>query len=203
MTLSSVDITLKTLLEQSRALHRHLCPRQVLGVRIGMHAGTILGIALPQTDKRVLAFVETDGSFSSGVSVASGCWLGRRTMRLMDYGKIAATFVDTKTEKAVRIIPQTDLRQRVYDSQPIGTKRREAYLDAYQQMPTEELLTAQEVQLNLDLSALISFAGKRVICQQCSEEVINEREILHAGQILCVSCVHKSYWQHKTQTTCL
>lgn len=168
-----------------------------------MYAGKMLNIALPQTNKRILAFVETDGSFSSGVSVASGCWLGHRTMRLVDYGKIAATFVDTKTEKAIRIIPQTDLRQRVRDSRPIETKRRDAYLEAYQQMPDEELLTATEIQLNLDLSALISSAGKRVICQQCGEEVINEREILRAGQILCISCISESYWQHKTQTTCM
>lgn len=193
-TLSTIDSNLKVLLEQSSALHRHLCPRQVLGVRIGMLAGKMLDIALPQTDKRVLAFVETDGCFASGVSVASGCWLGRRTMRLMDYGKIAATFVDTQTDTAIRIIPQIDIRQRVRDSRPAGTKRWDAYLEAYQQMPDEELLTTKEVQLKIDIPALISFAGKRVICQQCGEEVINEREVLKEGRLLCSSCAGNSYY---------
>lgn len=192
--MSIVDSNLKVLLEQTSALHHHLCPRQVLGVRIGMLAGKMLGIALPQTDKRVFVFVETDGGFASGVSVASGCWLGHRTMHLIDYGKIAATFVDTKTDMAIRIIPQIDLRQRVRDSRPADKKRRDAYLEAYQQMSDEELLTAQEVQLKIDISALISSAGKRVVCQQCGEEVINEREILKEGQPFCASCTGDGYY---------
>jgi formylmethanofuran dehydrogenase subunit E len=88
-------LALNQLLDRSAELHNHLCPRQVLGVRIGMYAGELLGLELPQTDKRLYTFVETDGCFADGVSVAAGCWLGRRTMRLMDYGKVAAVFVDT------------------------------------------------------------------------------------------------------------
>jgi formylmethanofuran dehydrogenase subunit E len=30
--------TLKELLDQTAAMHRHLCPRQVLGVRMGLYA---------------------------------------------------------------------------------------------------------------------------------------------------------------------
>ncbi|MGB1288420.1 MAG: FmdE family protein, partial [Aggregatilineales bacterium] len=67
---------------------------------------------LPQRDKRLITFVETDGCFADGVSVATGCWLGRRTMRLMDYGKVAATFVDTLTGDAVRIAPHPQSRTR-------------------------------------------------------------------------------------------
>ena len=56
---------------------------------------------LPQTDKRLYTFVETDGCFADGVMVATGCSLGHRTLRLIDYGKVAATFVDTR-ERAKR-----------------------------------------------------------------------------------------------------
>lgn len=70
--------------------HRHLCPRQVLGVRMGLYAAERLGLPVPQDDKRLVAFVETDGCFADGVGAATGCWLGRRTMRLLDYGKAPA-----------------------------------------------------------------------------------------------------------------
>ena len=102
---------LSELLARSSALHGHLCPRQILGVRLALLAGERLGLDFPRTDKRALVFVETDGCFADGVSVDSGCWLGRRTMRLIDHGKVAATFVDTRTRRAVRAAPQTDLRR--------------------------------------------------------------------------------------------
>lgn len=98
------------LLAQTAARHDHLCPRQVIGVRMGMYAAKLLELELPQSDKRLMTFVETDGCFADGVSVATGCSLGHRITRLMDFGKVAATFVDTKTERAVRIYPHAESR---------------------------------------------------------------------------------------------
>src|SRR3990172_10577507 len=92
LSISSLDKILRT----SAALHHHLCPRQVIGVRMGLYAGEILNLDLPQTEKRLLTIMETDGCASDGVAVATNCWVGRRTMRVEDYGKVAATFVDTQ-----------------------------------------------------------------------------------------------------------
>lgn len=81
--------------DQLLRLHDHICPRQVLGLRMGQLAGEFLGLPLPQQDKRLFVFVETDGCFADGVMVATGCSLGHRTMRLEDKGKATATFIDT------------------------------------------------------------------------------------------------------------
>ncbi len=102
---------LQMLLELSAQRHTHLCPRQVLGVRMGMLAGEVLGLDLPQKDKRVFTFAESDGCGTGGISVASGCSIDRRTLRVVDYGKLAATFVDTLKDEAVRIIPHPDCRE--------------------------------------------------------------------------------------------
>ena len=80
MTVKSLD----KLLLACAALHHHLCPRQVLGVRMGMLAGELLDLDLPQGDKRLLTIVETDGCGADGIAVATGCWVGRRTMRVED-----------------------------------------------------------------------------------------------------------------------
>ena len=98
-------LTLKEILEQSAAMHHHLCPRQVLGARLGLLAGAELGLSLPQSDKRLLTIVETDGCFVDGVSVATGCTVGHRTLRVEDYGKVAATCIDTQTGRALRLAP--------------------------------------------------------------------------------------------------
>src|SRR5690606_22476833 len=130
---------LDELLDKSAALHSHLCPRQVLGARIGLYAGALLRLELPQEDKRLYTFVETDGCFADGVSVATGCWLGRRTLRLVDYGKVAATFIDTDTGDALRIHPSADSRALAARYAPNGIGRWYAYLEGYQHMPTDEL----------------------------------------------------------------
>ena len=184
---------LQNLLNQTAALHNHLCPRQVLGVRMGMYAADLLHLELPQTDKRLYTFVETDGCFSDGVSVATGCWLGRRTMRLMDYGKVAATFVDTQTERAIRIWPHPLSRDRAtdYDCSP---SHWQAQLEAYQIMPADELLSACEVTLTVCMKEIISRPGIRVNCAICGEEILNERERIQDGRTVCLSCAEGGYW---------
>jgi formylmethanofuran dehydrogenase subunit E len=126
---------LQEILAKSSARHRHLCPRQVLGVRVGLAGAQALGLDLPRRDKRLLIFVETDGCFADGVDVATGCTMGHRTLRLEDYGKIAATFVDVKTETAVRVSPQPDIRDKARSYAPEEKKRYYAQLTGYQRMP--------------------------------------------------------------------
>jgi len=189
---------LEELLLSSAALHRHLCPRQVLGVRMGLLGGRLLGIDVPQTNKRLLTVVETDGCGADGVAVATNCWVGRRTMRILDFGKVAATFIDRKTQRAFRVAPNPHARKIAPDYAPDAQNRWEAYLLGYQRMPEEELLTAHEVKLTFSLEKLWSKNGKRVNCDLCGEEIINEREVLRDGLTLCRACAGERYYQSIT-----
>jgi formylmethanofuran dehydrogenase subunit E len=190
----NVSPKLIDLLAQTSAMHRHLCPRQVLGVRMGSWAGEQLGISLPQADKRLYTFVETDGCFADGVSVATNCWLGRRTLRLIDYGRVAATFVDTHTGRAVRIVPRPEARLLAATYASDERSRWHAMLKAYQIMPAETLLRCQEVRLTVDIKAIISRPGVRVNCTICGEEIINERQIEIDGQMVCRACHEGAYY---------
>ncbi len=191
---------LKDLLEQTAALHHHLCPRQVLGVRMGMLAGDLLALDLPQVDKRLFTFVETDGCFADGVAVATGCTLGHRTMRLMDFGKTGAIFVDTTTENAVRITPHPESRTAAANWLPQVASPWQAMLEAYQELPIENLFCWRPVHLTLDLAALISKHGMRVNCAICGEEIINQREIIVDGQPLCRACAGDAYYRYLSET---
>jgi formylmethanofuran dehydrogenase subunit E len=192
--LTQLITPLSDLLLESSAMHKHLCPRQVLGVRIGLQASVLFGLQLPQSDKRLFAFVETDGCFADGVSVASGCWLGRRTMRLMDYGKVATAFVDTTTGEAIRIRPHPKARERANLCAPNERSRWHTMLEAYQVMSSEELLYWQHIELTVSMKKIISRSGVRVNCDACAEEIINEREIIQKGLILCRSCAGDGYY---------
>lgn len=193
----SSGLDLKALLEQTAALHKHVCPRQVLGVRMGMCAAEMFPFELPQSGKRLLAFVETDGCFADGVSVATGCTMGHRTMRLVDHGKVAATLVDTQTGRAVRFNPAPDVRARAAEYAPNAANRWQGQLEAYQRIPIEALLAVREVSLGFDLSEIIGKAGTRVLCSQCGEEILNQREIVKDTQPLCRSCAGERYWNFK------
>lgn len=186
--------TFEELLFTSATLHQHLCPRQVLGVRMGLAAGQWLDLPTPQTDKRILTIVETDGCLIDGLAASTGCRVGRRTMRVLDFGKAAATFIDTHTGRAVRIVPTVNARRQAPTFAPEAASRWEAYLLGYQRMPDTELLNLQEVTLTLSLEQILSKDGYRVMCDHCGEEIFNEREVIRNGLTLCRSCAGESYY---------
>jgi formylmethanofuran dehydrogenase subunit E len=185
---------LQTLLAISSARHKHLCPRQVLGARIGLAGAAALGLELPRSDKRLLVILETDGCFADGVEVATDCTVGHRTLRVEDYGKTAAVFIDVKTGAALRVAPRLDVRERAYMFAPDEPRHYFAQLQAYQIMPDAELLMIQPITLTTPIEVIVSRPGVRVNCNQCGEEIINERELLVEGQALCRACTGHAYY---------
>lgn len=183
------------LLKQSASRHQHLCPRQVLGVRMGLYAGKLLGLELPQADKRLITLVETDGCLLDGVSVATGCNPGRRTLFVRDYGKMAATFVDQFSGAALRIAPQADARAQCLSYVDWSPDRWQAYLQGYQLLGDEVLLLARPVSLNFSLADLISMESARAVCQLCGEEIFNQREVRTGESLLCRACAGQAYYK--------
>lgn len=186
--------SLDELLAESATLHRHLCPRQVLGVKMGRLAAELLALDLPQSDKRLLTIVETDGCFTTGLSVATNCWVGRRTMRVEDYGKVAATFVDTHSGQAIRCAPSPAARERAAAFAPDAHNHWEAMLLGYQRMAPADLFVWQPVILTAPVEALISRAGHRASCDRCGEEILNEREVVIGSATLCRHCAYGGYY---------
>lgn len=186
---------LQLLLEKSSRDHSHLCPRQILGVRMGLAGMSALGFDAPPTGKRLLVITETDGCFVDGLSATTNCTVGHRTLRVEDYGKTAATFVDTQTGRAVRFAPALDIRQNAYAYALNEPRHYFAQMQAYQVMPDDEMFTITEVQLTTPIEAIVSRPGVRVNCDGCGEEIMNEREIKQNGLTLCKACAHSGYYQ--------
>lgn len=147
--LLKTTLELDDLLTISATHHHKICPRQVLGVRIGLLAGLLFDLPLPQSDKRLLAIAETDGCFVDGLSAATGCYVGRRTLRIEDFGKTAVTFVDMLTEQAIRIAPQSHIRELAWDYASSVRNKWEAQLIGYKHIPDELLFCWQPVELTI------------------------------------------------------
>ena len=191
---------LKALLDISSLDHSHLCPRQILGVRQGLLGMRSIGFNEPPAKKRLLVIVETDGCFADGISAATGCTVGHRTLRVEDYGKTAAVFVDTETGQAVRISPALDIREKAYDYAHDEPRHYFAQMQAYQTMPEDVMFTAYPVILNKSVAAIVSRPGVRVNCSACGEEILNEREIKLGGLILCRACAEGAYYSGYAST---
>ncbi len=193
---------LEVLLQESAIRHRHLCPRQVLGVRIGLSGLRILGLTnyagaerFSNQNKRLLTIAETDGCGSDGIAVATDCAVGKRTLRVVDYGKVAATLVDTISNRAVRLSPTSVARQLAISYVPDGESSWHIYLKGYQLVPDELLLKVEYVKLTREIEEILSKPGLRVSCDRCHEEIMNERETKVGGLVLCRSCAGDRYYR--------
>jgi formylmethanofuran dehydrogenase subunit E len=161
---------------------------------MALYAAQLLDIELPRADKRLLVIAETDGCAVDGVIAATGCHVGGRTLRILDVGKVAATFTDVSTGTSFRIIPSPRSRSLAIEKMTEARNRWDAMLHGYQELPYEELFVVQKVELDRSLEEIISSAGREAICDVCGEEVINGREVHKDGAVLCSTCAGNGYY---------
>lgn len=184
------------LLDESVKTHGHLCPGQVLGVRMSMLGLRGIGISDPKGKDRksIIVFVEMDRCATDAVQSVTGCSLGKRSMKFMDYGKMAATFLNTKTGKAIRIVAREDSRQKAKEYFPGIEDKYAAQLEAYKIMPDGELFDAREVSIKIAPEDMPGRPLRRVQCDSCGEHVQDRREIYQNGRILCRPCAGGGYY---------
>jgi len=191
-------IDFKHLLTESIKVHGHLCPGQVLGVRMSMLGLRELGIDNPKgrEGKNIIVYVEMDRCATDAVQSVTGCSLGHRTLKFMDYGKMAATFVNVATNKAVRIFAKDESRTTVKNYFPEIENKYIAQLEAYKIMSDEDLFVVEEVRVTIRPEDMPGRPSRRVMCESCREQVQDGREQYRDGRILCRPCADKGYYEH-------
>ncbi|MGO9612890.1 MAG: FmdE family protein [Dissulfurispiraceae bacterium] len=189
----------ESLLLDSAAVHGHLCPGQVLGVRMAVLGLSEIGIEEPkETEKNLIVFIEMDRCAADAIQSVTGCTLGRRTMKFLDYGKMAATFVNLKTGRAVRIVAKEDARIKGKECFPEINNKYMAQLEAYKIMPVDELFDTMSVVVELKPEDMPGRPSKRIKCARCGEYVQDAREVIKHGCILCRPCAGGSYYKTAT-----
>jgi formylmethanofuran dehydrogenase subunit E len=193
---SSKSGEFEKLLAESAAVHGHVCPGQVLGIRMAMLGCQELGIRRPKEEaKRMMVYLEIDRCAADAIQVVTGCKLGKRTMKYVDYGKLAATFVDLQTGDAVRLAAREDSREKATLYQAQGQTKYDAEVVAYKSLPDKELFHVEKVLVRVPAEDMPGRPVSRVICEGCGEGVYDRREISAAGKVLCRACAYGSYYQ--------
>jgi formylmethanofuran dehydrogenase subunit E len=188
--------SLDELLVDAAAIHRgHVCPGQVLGVRMAMLGCQLLGIDEPTQGKRLIVYVEIDRCMADAIAAVTGCRLGKRTLKHMDYGKCACTFVDTSTGRAVRISAREEARENMWGYIPFGLDKETAQREAYKVMPDDELFVVQEVVIHIPDHDCPGRPVSRVLCAACGEGINDRREVRLNGTELCRACAQGGYYQ--------
>lgn len=187
--------SLRVLLEEAAAVHGHICPGQVLGVRMAAAGCRTLGIDEPRGGKRLLVYVEIDRCAADAIGAVTGCRLGKRTMKYVDYGKQAATFVDLKTGRAVRVAALEAARKHAVSCAGNTDDRYAAQIEAYQVMPENELLSIQPVRLTVPQEDMPGPPVSRVTCAICGEGINDRREVWREGQPICRACAQGAYYE--------
>ena len=186
------------LLEAEHA-HGHLCAGQVLGVRLAMLGLEKLGIEDPRGNKedrkRLVTFAEIDRCATDAISLVTGCRLGKRALKFRDWGKMAATFVDLSTGKAIRIAAKESSKTLARAMHPEIESKNQQQMLAYREMPEDDLFTQQWVKVELAAEELPGYKGERIVCAECGEGINFRREVVRDGRILCRACAGEKYYE--------
>ena len=184
-------------LRDAEQAHGHICAGQVLGVRLAMFGLQQLGIEDPQGKdrKRLVTFVEIDRCATDAVSVVTGCRLGKRALKFRDWGKMAATFVDVTSGKAVRISAKESSKALARQMHPEIENKNQQQMVAYREMSDDDLFTTQWVKVELPPEEFPGYKGERIVCEQCGEGINFHREVHREDKVLCRGCAGESYYQ--------
>jgi formylmethanofuran dehydrogenase subunit E len=206
--------SLDSLLHEAEIAHGHLCAGQVLGVRMAMLALNRLNIDDPRVRtlpdgslspdrKRLVTFVEIDRCATDAIAVVTGCRVGKRALKLRDFGKMAATFIDlneklgnTDDYRALRVVALETSKSRARELYPHLEKNAQQ-MNAYRELPDDELFSTEWVRVPLPPSEFPGYRGERVACARCGEGVNFDRFIEQKEERLCLACANPSTLYYK------
>lgn len=173
-------------LQKAITYHGHLCSGQILGVRMSRLALQLMGIDEPEVFRDLVVYVECDRCLTDAIGTVTGCKLGKRNLKWLDYGKSAATFLNLQTGKALRI------SKKVYVQPPKDT---DALLSFFESLTDNDLFSVQNVRVRYRQEDLPGRPLDAMTCPQCHEEVIDGRQVVRNGVALCRACAESPYYE--------
>ena len=186
------------LLEESVARHGHLCAGQVIGVRMAMLGCKLVGIEdpkAPEHRKKLITYVEIDRCATDAIAYVTGAKLGRRSLKFVDNGIMAATFVNLESGKAFRIVSTESARDLAPQYAPNIADPRRQQLEAYKIMPDEVLFTVEPVIVEVPVHDMPGPSRFKTRCSRCGQVVRDKKEVLAGDKILCRPCAYGSYYK--------
>jgi formylmethanofuran dehydrogenase subunit E len=189
--------SLDQLLRECESLHGHMCAGQLLGARMALLGCRSLGIDDPSglDRKKLIVWVEIDRCMADAVSAVTGVRLGKRSLKYVDYGKVAATFLNTDSGKAVRVVALESSRLLADERYPDILQKRERQFRAYSEATDEELFKIESVSISLNQNDRPGGPLSRVTCSLCEESINDGREVVGSdGRPKCRACSEGAYY---------
>lgn len=195
MTLAESSIS--ELLQECGRLHGHICPGQLLGVRMALLGCRLVEIYDPRgaDRKSLIVWVEIDRCMADAVGAVTGVSLGRRSLKFLDYGKVAASFLNQQTGKAVRVVALDSSRELADSLYPEIGSKKERQMQAYRELPDASLFKVEAVSITLGEYDLPGHPKSRVACSKCLEGINDGREVRTKQEaVLCRACAESAYY---------
>lgn len=174
------------LLAEAGKFHGDICGGIRIGTRMTMCGLRSIGIIDPQgaDRKKLMVFVEIDRCATDAIMALTGCRPGKRTMKVLDYGKMAATFINLESGKAVRLATRITRSKDGENGANLAT------------VPAEDLFSITNVEVLLRPEDMPGKPLRRVECGNCSDAVMDGREVTLDGHTFCKPCAaQKSYYR--------
>jgi formylmethanofuran dehydrogenase subunit E len=188
---------LENYLEESYALHGENCPGQVIGTRMAIIGCERIGLNDPKSEeqrKKIIVYAEIDRCATDAIMAVTGCKPGKRTLKIMDYGIMAATFINLETGKTVRVMAREESRSLANKYAPGIQGKYEQQREAYKVMPEKELFKIENVKVEIPLGDMPGKPVRRLQCEKCSEYVQDCKEVTMGHRILCRPCAYGGYY---------
>lgn len=196
---------LDELLKECEALHGHMCAGQLLGARMAMLGCAAIGVNDPKgvDRKKLIVWVEIDRCMADAVSAVTGARLGKRSLKYVDYGKVAATFLNSETSAAVRIVALESSRLLADERHPEIENRSARQFQTYREATDEELFKMERVEVQYGEFDVPGRPRSRVVCSACGEGINDGREMRGSEeeQLLCRPCAVGGYYRKKAATS--
>jgi len=174
-----------------------MCAGQLLGTRMALLGCRLLEINDPRgaDKKKLIVWVEIDRCMTDAISAVTGVRLGKRSLKYVDYGKVAATFVNTETNRAVRIVALESSRTLADERYSDIADKRTRQFRTYSEATDDELFKTELVSLELSEFDLPGSPRSRVTCVICEEGINDGREVIDAnGDAICRGCQNGTYY---------
>lgn len=188
---------LEALLKETTEAHGHICPGQVVGVRMAMLGCRLIYLDEPTRHdqiKKLIVYIEMDRCTADAIALVTGVKLGRRSLKFMDFGIMAATFVNLETERAFRVISAEEARDLARYFAPEVSGKRAQQLEAYKRMPDNVLFRVQQVKVAISEFDMPGPTRCKATCVQCGQVVRDHREVLKDGRPYCRPCAERAYF---------
>ena len=173
-------------LKKAGDFHGHICGGIVFGTTISLAAMKALGLDPDVKNKNLIVYAEIDRCMTDAVQVVSGCHLGHRSLKYIDYGKFAAVFVNTDTGKAVRCTIKDEF---------ISPEEVDELVKKVKNLPEEAVVTLQEVKVDIPETDLPGFPHRTARCSACVEKIMDGREVIKDGKVYCRACANGKYYR--------